>query len=165
MDKLYPDVSIDVVDEDRKHLKVGDVGEVAISGEFLSSGYWMNDELTGQRFKRTKRTTFSTFYTKDVGYMDDATLVVLGRARNASSIDCYRVARGLNEIGGVLDSAILVDDGSMDVFYAGDVSTEYVRTHLESVFPLHTFGHVKKLESLPMTDRGKIDRSALKTSA
>jgi len=45
-----PDVQIEIVDSAGNALAPGQIGEIAISGRFLATGYWRRPELTAARF-------------------------------------------------------------------------------------------------------------------
>ena len=62
-----PSLPVDVVvlDEDDRPLKPGEVGEVAIRGECVMTGYWKNPELTAKTLRS------GWYHTGGMGYMDD----------------------------------------------------------------------------------------------
>src|SRR5579864_8133462 len=64
---MLPGIEMDVValDNPRKVLDVGEVGEIRIKGPNVTKGYWNKPEETAQAFVGDR------FLTGDIGYMDD----------------------------------------------------------------------------------------------
>jgi acyl-CoA synthetase (AMP-forming)/AMP-acid ligase II len=70
-------LDLKIVDGDRKAVDVGVVGEIAIRGENLFSGYYKQEDLTRSSFDSEK-----FFYTGDLGELDkNGRLIVAGRKK------------------------------------------------------------------------------------
>ena len=59
-----PGVRMKVVDDDGKELPLGEVGEIVISGNVITRGYWGNPEATAETVRD------GWLYTGDLGYKD-----------------------------------------------------------------------------------------------
>jgi len=66
-------INIEVVDESRRPLPPSTVGELALSGTFLFSGYNKEPEKTAQQLHD------GVYYTRDLGFIHDGHVFVLGR--------------------------------------------------------------------------------------
>lgn len=66
-------INIEVVDESRRALPPSTVGELALSGTFLFSGYNKEPEKTAQQLHD------GVYYTRDLGFIHDGHVFVLGR--------------------------------------------------------------------------------------
>jgi fatty-acyl-CoA synthase len=70
-------VDIKIVDEQRRRVPVGEVGELAIKGPNLFQGYYKQPELTRASFD-----TEGYFYTGDLGkYLENGCLTIVGRKK------------------------------------------------------------------------------------
>lgn len=70
-------LDLKITDNDRNQVGVGEVGEIAISGENLFSGYYKQPELTKESFDSS-----GFFYTGDLGKLDkNGRLIVVGRKK------------------------------------------------------------------------------------
>jgi fatty-acyl-CoA synthase len=71
--KPLGDIQIEVVDESRQVLPQPAVGELALSGTFLFSGYNQEPEKTSQQLHN------GVYYTRDLGFIHDGHVFILGR--------------------------------------------------------------------------------------
>lgn len=71
--QLIPGARVTVFDEQRLPVPERTVGEVAISGEFLFSGYNRDPERTRTQLRD------GVYFTRDLGFISDGSLYVLGR--------------------------------------------------------------------------------------
>jgi long-chain acyl-CoA synthetase len=75
--KPLPDLELRIVDEADQDLPPGKTGEIAVKGDNVMKGYWMNDIATAKTLRR------GWLFTGDLGYLDeDGFLVVLGRKKS-----------------------------------------------------------------------------------
>lgn len=75
--KPLTNLELRIVDEDNHDLPPGKTGEIAVKGENVMKGYWMNEMAT------SKTLINDWLFTGDLGYLDaDGFLVVLGRKKS-----------------------------------------------------------------------------------
>lgn len=71
--RLIEGISAAIVGDDGRALPMGEVGEIELRGEFLFSGYLNRPEVTAERLHD------GAYRTRDLGFVDDGELFVLGR--------------------------------------------------------------------------------------
>ncbi|MGA1839312.1 MAG: AMP-dependent synthetase/ligase [bacterium] len=75
--KPLPNLELRIVDEDDHDLPTGKTGEIAVKGENVMKGYWMNGIATAKTLRN------GWLFTGDLGYLDeDGFLVILGRKKS-----------------------------------------------------------------------------------
>ena len=62
--KAIPGVNVRIIGADGKNVSVGEVGEICVAGQMVTTGYWNNDQLTSEKLQH------GWFITGDLGYMD-----------------------------------------------------------------------------------------------
>jgi amino acid adenylation domain-containing protein len=171
-----------VLDEERRVMPSGEVGEICISGVGLSPGYWRDAEKTSAAFvpdPRPGHEAGRVYRTGDLGRLrEDGLVEFLGRVDSQIKSRGYRIELGeieaaLNEIADVRECAVVgVDTGGFEgtaicCAYAplGGRSVEhtYLRRELSQVLPAYMLpGHWRECEALPKNVNGKIDRRAIR---
>lgn len=155
----------------------GVLGELAIGGDGLARGYRNRPELTASRFvpDRYGPPGERVHLTGDVArQLPDGELECLGRLDDQVKLRGFRIEPGeiasvLREIPGVREAVVVArrEDPAEPTLVAYVVSDEpiarerfvsEVRARLPS--PMHPSSYVR-LESLPRTPNGKLDRQAL----
>ncbi|MGS0630317.1 amino acid adenylation domain-containing protein, partial [Photorhabdus asymbiotica] len=161
---------------------VGTPGELYIGGAGLARGYWNRPDLTAQRFVANP---FATAADKTKGYtrlyktgdlvrwQPDGTLEYLGRNDFQVKIRGYRIELG--EIESALTThpqvkqAVVIDreHNGHKVLVAylvteGALSDDRLIRHLSSSLPDYMLpASLTRIESVPLTLNGKVDRQAL----
>ncbi len=152
------------------------VGEICISGVGLALGYWQDAERTAERFVHHGDTGLRLYRTGDLGVRrPDGTIEFLGREDNQVKIQGHRVELG--EIEAVLAthpavaSAVVVarqtdHDGKVLAAYVvtddADSDLGEVRAHAAAGLPAYMVPHaLTRIDRLPLTSNGKVDRRAL----
>jgi|TARA_B100001964_G_scaffold156412_1_gene171832 long-chain acyl-CoA synthetase len=166
--KASPNVHIDLIDDNRKEVLKGGIGEICISGNNVVSGYYKNPELNKKVF-RNKR-----IHTGDIGkFDDDGFLYVLGRIDDIVTVAGERVS--LSEVDRVIQELDFIDDvgcidakiGSNTEIHANIVLKEGIKEDItEEVIEyckkhLELFKVPKKIifvNSIPRTGSGKLKR-------
>jgi len=171
-------VDVTLVDRRGNSVGVGDVGEIVVRSPFLSPGYWNQPELTARRFRPDasdeKR---SAFFTGDLGkWLEDGNLLHLGRADDQVKVRAHKVhlaevEAAVREIPEVRAAAVIaLEDAratSRIAAYvvldpAADLSDQDIRRRLAARLPRYMVpSTICFLESLPITNNGKLDRTAL----
>ncbi|MCM3008272.1 plipastatin non-ribosomal peptide synthetase PpsD [Bacillus subtilis] len=155
---------------------IGVAGELCIAGTGLARGYVNLPELTERAFTQNPFKPETRMYrTGDAArWMADGTLEYLGRIDDQVKIRGYRVETKEIEsvircINGVKDAAVVAHvtasgqtELSAYVVTKPELSTNAVRSELQNKLPV--FMHpafIERLDSLPLSSNGKLDRRAL----
>ncbi len=98
------DRQVVILDENRRELPPGSVGEIGIQSDYMSAGYWNDEPLTRSKFIRIDGAGTPVYLTGDVGKLEpDGCLLHLGRKDFQVKIRGYRVE--LAEVDHVLSAA------------------------------------------------------------
>jgi amino acid adenylation domain-containing protein len=161
---------VEVVDDHGRPVPPGAIGEIVVSSPSVARGYWADDALTAERFSDTPDGT-RRFRTGDFGRLTaDGMLALAGRGDDQVKVRGQRVDLGLVTsalIGapGVDDAVVLADEGHLTAYLVGSheltatALSESLATRLPSYMIPAEFHAV---DALPRTERGKVDRSALR---
>jgi acyl-CoA synthetase (AMP-forming)/AMP-acid ligase II len=99
---------IKLMDDERKEVPIGVVGEIAIRGPNLFSGYYKQPEVTKASFDGD-----GFFYSGDLGkYLEDGNLTIVGRKkemiiRGGFNVYPVEVEEQLREMGGIENVAVV----------------------------------------------------------
>ena len=165
-----------ILDEQLKPLPVGVAGELCAGGDGLARGYLNDPDLTREKFIQHPFVEGQRLYrTGDIcRWRGDGNIEFIGRRDNQVKIRGYRVE--LEEIEAcicrheqVVDAVVLAKDvggGSLELvaFVAGknELEMNALRGYLLATIPGYMVpGHLVKLDKLPLSANGKIDRKAL----
>ncbi|QBF26728.1 amino acid adenylation domain-containing protein [Pseudomonas tructae] len=162
-----------VLDERRQPLPIGAVGELYIGGAGVARGYFNRPELTTERFLADpfSREPGARMYRSGdlVRWNADGTLEYLGRNDDQVKIRGVRVELGEIEAvlaaqPGVADGVVLVRGERLLAWFTAtaEVDLEQLRQALRGTLPAHLVPQaLMRLEQLPLTSHGKLDRRAL----
>ncbi len=169
-----------VLDQERRPVPIGVVGELAIAGAGVVRGYWDRPELTASRFVADPFDSAPgsrMYLTGDlVRFRNNGDLEFIGRNDHQVKIRGYRIELGeiesaLGSVEGVASAAVIVrEDSSGDqrlvAFWAAEQGVEVaphaMREQLKESLPAYMIPSAfTKLDQLPLTPNGKIDRKAL----
>jgi len=175
-----------VVDEDLKPVPDGASGELLVRGGTLMEGYWGDPEKTAESFLSDFRYPHLSdrFYrTGDiVARQDDGNYAFFGRADHMVKIRGYRVELGeieaaLHRFEGLVEAAVVVvdplssatEDRELVAFVVGEngrliegASNAELKQHIEGIVPKYMVPSLfLRLDKLPTTSTGKVDRQAL----
>jgi acyl carrier protein len=154
------------------------VGEIAVKGRYLASGYWRQPELTAEKFAPAPEGGDLRIYrTGDLGRMEpDGCLFHLGRKDFQVKVRGFRVEtaeveRALRDHPGVKDAAAIgraVSEGDTElVAYfvsAAELAPNVteLRRHLQYRLPDYMIpAAIVRLAAMPCTPNGKLDYAAL----
>ena len=157
---------------------IGVTGEVYLGGDGVSKGYLNNPELTKERFVKDPFSSDSNsvlYKTGDLGrWKADGNIEYLGRADEQVKIRGYRIELGeienaLQECELVKQAAVLVkqtSEGSKRlvgyVVPEGEYDKDEIVKYLGRRLPDYMVPAMwVKMETLPLTKNGKVDRRAL----
>ncbi|MFC3394238.1 amino acid adenylation domain-containing protein [Brenneria rubrifaciens] len=165
-----------VVDADLHPLGEGMVGELCILGGALSSGYWLRDDLTADRFIVQAESGQRMYRTGDkVRLLSGDRYQYLGRFDDQVKLRGFRIELGeieaqLKRVEQVQDAAVKLQGEGDEAVLVGyielkpgtDVSKLILRKQLHRFLPAYMVpGRLVMLDRLPKTGSGKVDRKRL----
>jgi aryl carrier-like protein len=169
-----------ILDSHGDPVPVGVTGELYIGGAGVARGYLNRPELTAARFLKdpfTDDPQGRMYRTGDLGrWLADGNIEFLGRNDFQVKIRGFRIELGeiearLREHEGVQEAVVLAredtpGDKRLVAYYTASeqnsVGAEALRTHLAAKLPEYMVpAAYVRLESLPLTANGKLDRKAL----
>ncbi|SMC63271.1 1-acyl-sn-glycerol-3-phosphate acyltransferases/amino acid adenylation domain-containing protein [Oscillospiraceae bacterium] len=164
---------IRILGEDMTPMPVGIEGEIVISGEGVGVGYPGNPELTFERFIEDLPGG-RMYRTGDMGYIrPDGDIVFCGRRDNQIKLRGLRIEIGeieckMTSLDGVDLSAVKCIKDKLETpmllayYTSSSVTEKEMRTYLQESLPSYMVPHrIIKIDRMPMTGSGKIDRKAL----
>lgn len=174
----FPNTEIKLLDENLIPLKrgeVGKVGEICIRGTCLTMGYYNDFEKTDGSFIQNPEVTAYRdllYRTGDLGeYNEKGELLYHGRLDHQIKHMGHRVelaeievaASGLEGVS--LTCAVYhKEEKQLLLYYVGDMEGDQVVKKLKTVVPRYMLpSKAHKLEEMPLTPNGKIDRNLLKS--
>ncbi|TDB76606.1 amino acid adenylation domain-containing protein, partial [Actinomadura sp. KC216] len=154
---------------------VGVTGEIHIGGTGVAQGYWEDPDRTAERFIVHPNTGERLYRTGDLGrYLPGGDIEILGREDFQVKINGYRVELGeieaaLARLPGVRQVMVTAPahpgSGQRQLtayVVADEADPVALRAELRNVLPNYMVPmHYLRLDALPLTTNGKIDRAAL----
>ena len=167
-----------VVGSDRKLVPVGWVGELAIGGVAVGMGYLGHEELTAERFVECNFDELGhelVYLTGDrARYREDGAIEFLGRFDDQVKVHGQRIELGdieatLRARNDLTDACVVISDDQLVAFVVplrqvsdAPVYEMDLRTWLRERLPEFMIPrHFVKLNALPRTPNGKVDRAGL----
>ena len=179
--KPIANTQIHVLYSDLHPAPVGVVGELYIGGASLARGYLNQPALTAERFVPSPLASCGgerLYRTGDLGrWRSDGTIEFVGRNDEQVKVRGIRIKLGeveasLQEHAGISEAVVAVredrtGDKTLVAFYTcvegeGDVGAKQLRAHVEAKLPPYMVpAAYVRLERMPLTANGKLDRKAL----
>jgi amino acid adenylation domain-containing protein len=174
--KAITGAQIYLLDENLDEVADGIQGEICIGGAGVARGYLNQPELTAERFVLRAKDGARIYRSGDLGrFNSDGSIQFLGRVDQQVKIRGYRIECGeieaaLNGLDPVETSAVIVRDHaghpSLTAYLVPNagatLSHEELRESLRSILPEYMVPEqFVRLEQLPLSDNGKIDRRKL----
>ncbi len=160
-----------VVDPDLRPVPVGVAGELLVGGAGVTRGYLRRPGLTAERFVPDPfggRPGDRLYRTGDlVCWLPDGSLDFLGRVDHQVKVRGFRIELGEIEVAlvalpGVREAVVVVREGRLVAYVAGDIAVEELRQSLRERLPDYMVpAAFVTLAALPLTANGKMDRKAL----
>lgn len=165
-----------LLDQYREMVPARVTGEVYIAGEGVARGYHNRPELTAERFFQDPFYPGERMYrTGDLArWLPDGQIDYIGRIDAQVKIRGYRIEVGeieslLNTYPGIKENVVIAKDGPDGFKYLlsyyvalEDIVVSDLRHYLLQNLPEYMVpGVYQRLEAIPLTPNGKIDRKAL----
>lgn len=167
-----PNNTVYVLDEHLKPCAIGEVGEMWAGGDCVSAGYLANPELTAERYRPDPflGNGHTMFRTRDLGrWTKTGQLEHLGRTDDQVKVRGFRVE--LDSVSGILETmaacrrAVTMKLNSRDLiaFVDGaELDTAQALRLIGERLPYYCVPrYLIKLDALPLTSRGKVDKRML----
>lgn len=170
----FPNTEVILLDENNRAPAPGGQGEICIRGTRLTHGYFLNPEKTAEVFVQNPLNPCypeRIYRTGDIGrYNDRGELMFLFRKDHQIKHMGHRIELGEIEAAAntqeAVSSACCVFDPDRKkilLFYVGEIGETSVRACLKNKLPRYMLPHtVCRLDTMPVTPNGKIDRNLLK---
>ncbi|OLP64686.1 Surfactin synthase subunit 2 [Bacillus pumilus] len=172
-----PNTEIYLLDEDQQVVLPGTVGEMYISGAGVGRGYWQRPDLQESRFLSNPFVSQRRMYrTGDIAKRaNDGKIEYIGRIDHQIKLRGYRIELGEIELALMaldeVDKAVVIDltDEAGEKQLAAyidlkekELTTFLLRKKLSDQLPAYMVpAYIVVLDELPLTQNGKINRSAL----
>ena len=172
--KAFPNRQVFLLDsQDREVTEPGSLGELCVRGSSLALGYYRAPEQTAARFVQNPLNQVlpdRIYRTGDLAsYGQDGELYFRGRKDfqikyMGHRIELEEIQRAASQLPGVDQCCCVFDQRRNKLlgFYTGAASPQEVRGALRAVLPVYMIpGSFSRLDQLPLTKNGKIDRTRL----
>lgn len=161
--------------KDDNTLATGDeVGEICIRGTAVTMGYYHNQEKTNEAFVQNPLNDAYPeiiYRTGDLArYNEDHDLIFVSRKdyqikHMGHRIELGEIEQHVNMFEGITNACCIYNQEveKIVLYYIGERETKEVKTYLKEKLPRYMIPNVvKKLEEMPLTPNGKINRNLLK---
>jgi amino acid adenylation domain-containing protein len=169
-----------VLDETLHAIVPGETGELFIGGDGVARGYLNREALTRERFVHVAESDGRLYRTGDLArLLPDGNYEYLGRVDDQVKIRGFRIELGeietaIKQHATVADCAVVVCEAAADekrliAFIAAETNVwneAALRESLQKQLPEYMVpAAFVRLDSLPLTGNGKVDRAALTAQA
>ena len=170
----FKNTDIILLDEEDKPVMKGEAGEICIRGTSLTLGYYENFEKTNEAFVQNplnKSYPELIYRTGDLGkYNELGELVFVSRKDNQIKHMGHRIELGEIEVVAnmhpeIKSACCIFDDVKKKIilYYVGDITKADVSAFQRQKLPRYMVPNmIEKLDSMPLTPNGKINRVLLK---
>ncbi|XHR98260.1 amino acid adenylation domain-containing protein [Mucilaginibacter sp. UC70_90] len=169
-----PNERIYITDKYGSLTPTGVAGELCIAGDGLAKCYVGNAGLTSEKFREDWISNGERVYrTGDLArWLPDGNIEYLGRTDSQVKIRGYRIELGeieswLTGYEGIKNAVVLVKEKDENKYLAAyfisekDIKPEMLRNYLAEHLPEYMLpAHYVRIDSMPLTSSGKIDRNA-----
>ena len=137
------------------------IGEILISGEQLSTGYFRQKKLTKEKFIKSNRKIF--YKTGDLGFIKNNQLYFYSRIDNQIKIRGFRVELSeidyhIRKFGSINSVSIFVDNKIISFIDSKKISPKRIINYLNKKLESYKIpSDLVTLKSFPINKNGKID--------
>lgn len=172
--KACENSTILLLDENDKIVKTGEIGEICILGQCLSSGYYNAWEKTKESFVQcpvNSRWMENMYRTGDLAYIDEkGEYIFAGRKdfqikRLGHRIELGEIENTILAIPEVYNACCVYNQSSNDIYamYVGNINVDEINKIIKRKLPSYMIPtKYERLKEMPMNINGKIDRVLLK---
>ena len=162
--------------DDKKVTEKETIGEICVRGTALALGYYSCAEQNNAHFVQNPLNPYYPeliYRTGDLGrYGESGELFFCGRKDfqikyMGHRIELEEIERAMGAIDGVERCCCLFDEkkSRLKGFYVGLIEKEDLHTEMKGKLPAFMIpGMIRKVDAMPLTKNGKIDRKALEES-
>ena len=164
-----------ILDEYANQMPIGVPGEICVSSEYISPGYYNNLELTNEVFVNNPYSDGENnkimYRTGDIGFFNfDGDIEILGREDDQLSVRGFRIESGeiLNIVNGIpeIENVYLdVENDTLALYYTtnAEIDIDFIKGKLTGELPSYMLPSLfMELEEIPLNMNGKIDKVRLK---
>lgn len=173
----FRNTEIILLSEDKRAVSNGECGEIYIRGAGVACGYFGEIERTRASFLQNPLDPSIpdiVYKTGDLGrYNERGELVFVGRADSQIKHMGHRIELGeieacVAELYGISRCCCVYNDNSKHIilFYTGEMTPSELHAHTKEALPRYMLpSRCVRLEQMPLTDGGKLDRVGMKEYA
>ena len=169
-----PNKWIYILDNEYNMTPIGVPGEICISSEYMSEGYFNRVDLTNKVFVENPFSNCMQnrrlYHTGDIGFYNfDGQLEIIGRSDDQLSVRGFRVEsdeilRIMNRFDGFSEIILDVVDDLLIAYYTinKDIELQQVKEALIDELPVYMIPSMfVEIDEIPLNANGKIDKSKL----
>ncbi len=170
-----PTLSMLILDQNKKIVPSGMIGELYVGGEGVTKGYLGKEALTQERFIKNPYNPSEIIYKSGdlVRRLDDGNLVYVGRIDHQVQLRGFRIElreieSNLTAMNEVEDAVVLLNDNGVNpyivAFYTAkkEIEASSIKTHLEGFLMDYMIpSNFVHIDQMPTNNNGKIDRIKL----
>jgi amino acid adenylation domain-containing protein len=172
--KPMNNISAIIIGEDLKFVPDGEKGELCLSGNQLTEGYWKAPEKNNESFFKSEKNSEKFYRTGDICFIDkDGDFAYCGRLDNQIKIQGFRVelseiehhVRQITGLANVAAIPLVNKFGNTEIYlfvenYKND--TNKIHEYLKSKIPQYMLPvDISSIPVFPLTTNGKINRKVL----
>lgn len=170
----FKNTEILLLNDENKLASKGEQGEICIRGTSLTLGYYNDFDKTNEVFVQNPLNTIYPeliYRTGDIGKLNErGELVFISRKDYQIKHMGHRIELGeiemvMNQMEGIQSVCCIFDNDKKKIilYYVGDVSKAEAVNYCKNKLPRYMVPNlVEKLDFMPLTSNGKINRLALK---
>ena len=171
--KPFKNTRILLINDNGQQAKLGESGEIFICGTCVTLGYYCNKEKTSEAFVQNPlHSNYNdiVYKTGDIGrYNEYGELVFVSRKdfqikHMGHRIELGEIEAAADSIDGVSRACCIYDNAKKKIFmfYMGSITENDLAACLREYLPRYMLpSTVVKMEQLPLTANGKLDRRSL----
>lgn len=160
-----------ILDENRQACPIGIPGELYVGGIGTAKGYLNNDELTRQKFVLVEGFGSELLYRSGdlAKWTENGDIEILGRIDEQVKIRGFRIETGFIEAkmcenDNITSAFVIKHDEELFAFYTDEnpVDANKIKDYLGEYVPSYMIpSHFVRLDELPLTQGGKVDKRKL----
>ena len=168
--KAFDNTDVFLLTDDNKRAQQGEVGEICVRGTSVTLGYYNDFERTSEAFVQNPlndKYPEIIYKTGDLGKLNERGEIVFVSRRDhqikhmGHRIELGEIEVNVGMLGGVAMCACLYNKqkDKIELFYTGDTEQAQLLAVLKEKLPRYMLpNRITRLEKMPLTVNGKIDR-------